>query len=132
MKDRYSGLVVPLGEHGTRTHDSKILAVGDVAQWQTSGNPVPASADLRFCNFVDLEREFLQVVSPEVILTPVVADQFDCADVALRLDTLGYTGSLRALGNGMPKPEMIEREIKSLCPTLDFALVEIEAVARLS
>ena len=121
-----------LGEHGTRTHVAKILAVGDVAQWQTSGNAVPASADLRFCNFVDLELEFLQVVSPEVILTPVVADQFDCADVALRLDTLGYTGSIRALGNGMPKPEMIEREVKALCPTLDFALVEIEAVARLS
>ncbi|MEL6799257.1 MAG: hypothetical protein AAFO80_05220 [Pseudomonadota bacterium] len=132
MKDRYSGLAMPVGGHGTSTHEATVLAVGDVAQWQTSGNPVPASADLRFCNFVDLELEFLQLVCPEVILTPVVADQFDCADVALRLDTLGYTGSIRALGNGVPKPEMIEREIKALCPTLDFALVEIEAVARLS
>lgn len=132
VKDRFTRMSLPLGEYGISENDTTILAVGDVAQWRQSGNAVPASGDLRFCNFVELELSFLQVIAPEVVLTPVVADAFDCADVALRLDTLGYTGSVRALGHGIPRPEMIEREIKSLCPTLDFAMVEIDAVARLS
>lgn len=122
---------MPKAEHGSENLDSKIVAVGNVEQWRATGNLVPALTQLTFCNFGDLQLPYLETIAPEVVLTPVLADGFDCADVALKLDAFGYTGSVRALGRGIPKPHIVEREVRSLCPTLDFALVEIDSLSRL-
>ncbi|MEL6643642.1 MAG: hypothetical protein AAFQ79_06880 [Pseudomonadota bacterium] len=108
------------------------MAVGNVEQWQRAGHTLPASSDLYFCAFEQLDQTFIDLFEPAVVLTPVVSMNFDCADVALRLYDADYPGSVRALGRDLPRPEIVEREIRALCPALDFAILDIDDLLRLS
>ena len=67
----------------------------------------------------------LEVLAPKLVVSPVLARRFDCVDLAIRLATLGYSGAYRAFSTDLPRPELIDSEIRVLCPTLDFAIVDL-------
>ena len=45
-------------------------------------------------------------------------------DLALELNRLGFSGEYRAISKDLPNPNVIEREVRQLCPHLDFKLIE--------
>lgn len=133
MKDRLSPLIFSsLDQRSDAVKNASIVAVGNVTQWQQSGHSLPSNSDLHFCAFEQLDQTFIELLSPAVVITPLVSTHFDCADVALRLHAVNYAGSVRALGRDLPRPEIIEREVRALCPALDFAIIELDELVRLS
>lgn len=112
-----------LGLSGLESRTARIVAVGDVNCWLQSGNVLPRSDRMRFVSFAEVTAELLADCDPEYVVSPVVAHDFDCIDLAVLLCRLEYTGPYRALSGDLPSPKIIEREIQHLCPTLDFAVI---------
>ncbi len=100
-----------------------ILAVGSAAEWREGGNRLQADGRVAFSSLEEVSEESLARLCPTVILSPVLARNFDCIDLAQKLFSLGFTGRYRAVTDQLPDPEMVEREIRHLCPGLDFAIL---------
>lgn len=65
----------------------------------------------------------------DVVLSPMVGDTYDCIDVAQHLFDAGFTGSYRVMTPDLPDPGILRQEIRSLCPGLDFDLVELRTLS---
>lgn len=101
----------------------RALAVGDPLEWQRQGHALPTEG-LAFIGFHEVTDVTLEYLQPAMVFSPVLAKAFDCIDLALTLHKLGFSGAYRALAVGLPKPVVIEREVRQMCPHLDFAIVE--------
>ena len=112
-----------LRENAENHHE--ILVVGEVSKWQALGRVLPKSPGICFAEFHELDRDFLEIHSPDTILSPVLCVSFDCLDLAMRLDELGFRGRYRAMSGQLPGPWLIRREIADICPELDFDIVDL-------
>lgn len=101
----------------------KALAVGDKAEWALEGHVMP-QAGMAFVAFLDIDEDTLAALSPSVVYSPLLAKTFDCIELALLLSKIGFSGQYRALARDLPKPAVIEREVRQLCPALDFRIIE--------
>lgn len=99
-----------------------VLAVGDPDEWLRHGNPFPTE-EMAFISFAEISENILTQYNPTVVFSPVLASNFDCIDLAILLQQVGYTGSYRAMAKDLPKPELIEREVAHICPRIDFSIV---------
>ena len=84
--------------------------------------------EIAYSELHELTEATLTALGPGLVLSPVVAPTFDCIDVALLLKGLGYRGSYRALSVPLPNPDIVRREIRALCPDLDFDVVMVEGL----
>ncbi|TDQ57108.1 hypothetical protein [Phaeovulum veldkampii] len=75
----------------------------------------------------ELDGALLDRVQPDVALCPLMVAGFDALDLAERLVSLGYRGALRATTQPVPDRNLILREIRAICPGLDFDLIELPA-----
>ena len=100
----------------------KILAVGDPSEWEQQGNLLPVGG-IAFLSFHEVTDALLNELNPSTIFSPVLARRFDCIELAILLHNLGFTGAYRAMTKDMPKPDLIEREVRQMCPRLDFQLL---------
>lgn len=101
----------------------KVLAVGDSDEWIKEGKFAPLDG-VEFIAFHAIDEEALARLRPSLVYSPLLATTFDCIDLALLLYKLGYDGRYRALSTNVPKPHVIEREVRQLCPKLDFKIVD--------
>lgn len=101
----------------------RALAVGEPQEWQRQGHSLPKEG-LAFIAFHEVTQVTLDYLSPGIIFSPVLAKSFDCIDLALELNRLGFSGQYRAIAQDLPNPSVIEREVRQLCPHLDFKLIE--------
>ncbi len=100
-----------------------VLAVGDTREWAARGRRLPSDGHVLFVEFHEVTTDLLDQVCPRLVLSPLLARTFDCVDLAQRLGKLGYRGPYRAIDSGLPDPDLIVREVKSLVPGLDFGVV---------
>ena len=121
--DKGLDLAGQLGLSQARAGKIRIIAVGNAQQWKSMGKSLPSGEDMRFVSFSDMTPELLEEHEPKYILSPVVAQDFDCIDLAVLLHRFGFEGVYRALSTDFPSPEIIEREISQLCRGLDFAVI---------
>ena len=108
-----------------------VLAVGDVEAWRENGNPMPSGAQMAFVEFCDISSELIEDMSPEMVVLPLLARGFDCTDLAKTLHLSGFTGKYRAMARVLPNPSMIRREIRAMCPGLDFDILEMPSERQL-
>ena len=73
----------------------------------------------------EVTPDLLSRLVPRLILSPLLARNFDCVDLAQLLWSLGYDGRYRAIDAGLPDPALIVREVRQLVPTLDFDIVPL-------
>jgi hypothetical protein len=106
-----------LTEQGRAT----VLAVGDSEEWLRQGHELPPE-NVVFVAFGDLSEGTLARFRPTVIVSPVLANEYDCIELTLLLRNVGYKGIYRAVGHNMPRPELIEREVSQLYPELNFQI----------
>ncbi|MEM1064855.1 MAG: hypothetical protein AAF771_06445 [Pseudomonadota bacterium] len=99
-----------------------IVAVGDVSGWGDAAERPAQSDSVIFAGFNEVNGGLMSLLKPAIILSPLVALDFDCTDLALKLDAMGFSGSYIAVAD-LPRPEMVEQEIRSLCTDLDFGIV---------
>lgn len=102
-----------------------VLAVGDTRTWNARGRRLPSDGHVFFAEFHEVTDDLLATLAPRLILSPLLARTFDCVDLAQRLGQLEYRGPYRAIDIGLPDPGLIVREVRTLVPGLDFAVVPV-------
>ena len=103
-----------------------VMAVGDVRDWLRQGRDVPLNEHLAFVEFHDITRARIEILAPRMVVSPLLAHDFDCIDLAKFLASIEYKGSYRAIASTLPNPDMIRCEIAGLCPGLDFDIMLTE------
>lgn len=83
----------------------------------TGGRVVPVS--LR-----RLSAELLEEIEPNGVISTLFWSGGDALDAARELSGLGYRGRYRAVSPALPDASVIVREIRSLYPEIDFAIME--------
>jgi hypothetical protein len=71
-----------------------------------------------------LNAEIMAVLRPEWVIFPLIEDQFDAAYVIETLKALGYTGRACVISPILPNRRMVEVELRSIYPVLNFLLIE--------
>ena len=85
--------------------------------------PLQADGRVAFASFEDVNEELIARLCPTVILSPVLARNFDCIDLAQVLCRLDFRGRYRAMAEALPDPALIQQEIATMCPNLDFGVL---------
>lgn len=101
-----------------------ILAVGDTTEWLRRRQPVPPGGRIILASFNDLSQELLARMRPKLVLSPLLARDFDCIDLAQMLFALGFGGQYRVITGDIPNPMIVTAEIRSQCPGLDFDVLQ--------
>jgi hypothetical protein len=104
--------------------DFVVLAVGDVLSLTTRMSADLAADTTAFAEFVDVTPELMSELAPQVVVSSVLGRNFDCVDLAERLNEVGFEGCYRLIGHGMPEPLLVLREIRSLFPSLHVEMDE--------
>lgn len=102
-----------------------ILVIGDVHDWLARGRALPEDDILVFCDYSDFNPSVLRSVDPDIILSPLVARQFDALDIATALERARFPGDYRVLSPMLPNPDIIARELQSLAPSVDCGIMQI-------
>jgi hypothetical protein len=102
-----------------------ILAIGDVEEWEKAGNSLPSNNKVVFAEFQEVTDVLLATIKPAIIISPLLTRSFDCIDLAQHLQSLGYKGQYRAMAATLPNPTIVRREIKTLCPDIDFDVIAL-------
>ncbi len=112
-------------KHRTVISDSsravRVIAVGSPAEWRKQ-RKVLHEDGIAFLDFEEVTQEVLDALQPSTVFSPLLANNFDCIELAMLLHNLGYSGQYRAMATDLPKPDVIEREVRQLCPQLDFRI----------
>ena len=78
------------------------LVVGNLSRWKADGRKMPEAEGLVFVEIRDLTADIITQTRAAIILSPLVADDFDVVDVAERLISLGFQGRYRAIALSLP------------------------------
>lgn len=97
-----------------------VLMVGEPQSLDTLDTYFPKRTGDFFIEFADLTPELLRSIGPMSVIAPVLTDNFDCLNLAELLTMSGYQGMLHIIARGMPRPNMIKRELHTLYPSLDL------------
>ncbi len=116
------GLGTSSAEDDTRLKPM-ILAVGDVRQWLGAGRTLPADSQIAFAEFHEITEELMGALSPDIVMSPVLTRAFDCLDLAQALEATGFRGRFRVVAPDLPNPNVIQAEIRALCPALDVGFI---------
>ncbi|MGI9395827.1 MAG: hypothetical protein ACR2OY_14365 [Boseongicola sp.] len=108
---------------GTDDQTVAILAVGDSEEWLRQGNSQLTEGSILFVSIEDVTSPLLDRLCPTVVISPALSHQFDCIDLAQILHSIDFKGRYRAVSAELPDPKMVQREIRHLCPGLDFAVL---------
>ena len=114
-------------EHISEQHDLRTLIVGDLPRWEAEGRDVSSFGAFHFVALGELTAELLRECDPAIILSPLVADEFDALDVAKTLADLEFKGRYRALSPTSADGEVIRSEVAAIAPTLDFDVLDLKA-----
>lgn len=104
----------------------RVLAVGPAPAGRERDG-VRTLPGTRFVDFDELTPELLELHQPDVVLSPLVTQGFDCVELAHRLVNGGFGGRYRAFAGDLPRPDLVTREIRTSFPGLDFDLLVVAA-----
>ncbi|WP_460273792.1 hypothetical protein [Celeribacter sp. ULVN23_4] len=103
-----------------------VLMVGAPQSPHTLNTYFPHRTGDFFIEFSELTPELLSSIGPMSVVAPVLTDTFDCLNLADFLTMSGYKGMLHIIARGMPRPDMIKRELRTLYPNLDLDVLRPE------
>jgi len=72
-----------------------------------------------------LSRSMIDTVRPDAVIGPLINTDWDIVDLAMTLESLGYSGDLYAVTRPLPRAELVVREVSAVCPGLKVHLLEI-------
>ncbi|WP_425090320.1 hypothetical protein [Tropicimonas sp. S265A] len=79
------------------------------------------AADDAIC-VTQIDPDFLDTRRPEVVLTPLVSATFDAVEVAEALWCAGFTGELIVMAGPLPRPKLVESELRAVAPGVTLTL----------
>lgn len=84
--------------------------------------PIPLPRAVQHAS-ADLSAALLARLKPERIVLPLFAPACDAMAVIERLEALGYRGLIVVIAPPLPKPALVERELRALGPGDRLVLV---------
>lgn len=106
----------------------KIVVIGSKNSWLADGRELPEIENMVFASIGELTRDYLAQVCPDIVLSTLIADDFDALDLAARLAALEFRGRYRALTVALPAPDAIRDEILSHAGEVDFEFLVIDGL----
>lgn len=104
-----------------------LLAIGDPRRLPEDVTDTDEALEgVHFLAIDQLSRDAIELIAPDVVLSPLVSSGFDCLDIAERLDRVGFVGRYRIVVDQLPRPDLIRREIKSAFPALDCDVLMLD------
>ncbi|MBB4022168.1 MULTISPECIES: hypothetical protein [Actibacterium] len=95
------------------------MPTSDVPRW-----PLPdATARLEPLPYTLLHAGLACAPGTSCIVSPLVAEHFDAMDLALQLHLADYRGTYLVVAPRVPRPEIIRRELRQICPGLDVEVI---------
>ncbi len=107
--------------------EHKTLIIGNLSRWKAQGRDIPPLEGFQFIELAELNADIVNEKQPDIILSPLVADDFDAVDVAVRLIELRFQGKYRVIADDMPDATLIRKEVRGFAPQLDFDLLLMSA-----
>lgn len=104
-------------------NQNQTLVIGNLSRWKSEGRNTVALPEFQFAEFGALSSDMLESLSPDIVLSPLMGDDFDVLDVAQRLLDFGFEGRYRVIAECIPNIEMIRTEVNHHAPGLDFDLL---------
>jgi hypothetical protein len=94
-----------------------------------AGDAAPAAQDATIFSlpFALLCAEELALTAPDLVVFPLVSATLDAIVVLTRLNELGYKGRCLILTPRLPKPHLIEAELRSYQGAMQIQLLTSEA-----
>ena len=93
------------------------------------GEPAPASQDAMIFSlpFAQLCPEKLARIAPDLVVFPLFSASLDAIVVLTRLNELGYAGRCLVLTPRLPKPHLIEAELRGYKGAMQVQLLTSDA-----
>ena len=98
------------------------LVIGDVSQWIRNGRKIPSIDGFHFADYRSVNRKLIERLSPEIILSPLITDQFDAIDIAQLLADEGYRGLYCAVSEHVGDRESVITELRRTAPMMEVDL----------
>ena len=111
---------------------STVLCVGDLDVWVEALRSAAAGAEAHFVSFSDVSDTLLDNLMPDTVMSPLLGANFDATDLARRLQGLGFSGRYLAIAEGVPAPNIIEKEVRMAAPLVDFDLIALPDRSKLN
>jgi hypothetical protein len=101
-----------------------MLVVGQI------GEPaaLPRIPGFHFRPFEDVDRALLARLQPEVVLSALIARDFDAVELGRLLREEGFTGRYRAVTRSLPNIRAVVAEIRATVPGLDFDVFVMDSL----
>jgi len=115
-----------LSKSGALPKAVSTLIIGDIGRWRNEGRDVASINDFTFTSLAELTSEVLSRSAAQIVLSPLVSDDFDAVDVARALGDLDYKGLYRALATSKMEKDIIMAEVATVAPNLDFDILDIK------
>jgi hypothetical protein len=93
-----------------------MLVVGDLADPSAR----PRIPGFHFRPFPEVNRNLLSQLRPEVVLSALIARDFDAIELARLLRTEGFAGRYRAVTVALPNIGGVVAEVRAAVPGIDF------------
>jgi hypothetical protein len=101
--------------------EETILAVGEDFSRARCGRERKTNATT-FASFAEVTPVLVDALDPEIVISSVLGHNFDCVDLAEKLCEMGFEGRYRLIADGLPRPDVVIKEIRALFPTLRVEL----------
>ena len=112
-------------EFQAKSSAASTLIIGDLQRWKSEGRDTASYGNFIFLSLAELTGHVMADVMPQIILSPLIADDFDALDVAAALAALGYNGCYRALTSATEDAAVVRQEVSAVAPLLDFDILSI-------
>lgn len=116
--------LMAITKNDSQAKSGLVLMVGEPQRLKFLKKHFPDQSNVFLVSFSDLSREIFIGINPEVVVCPAMSDSFDCIDLAQVLVDAKFAGAFRILGQSLPRPDLIAREIRQNFPNLDSGFVE--------
>ena len=73
--------------------------------------------------FADLGPDLLADLKPVQVILPLFASGYDAMAVIEELERLNFTGSITVIAPKLPRPRLVERELRALGPGTRLSLI---------
>ncbi len=113
------------GHQGVAGRALRCLAVG-IGDEAGIVRALPVRCDLRALPFAVLTEEVMARLAPDLIICPLVAEDFDAFELAALAAAAGFCGRFLAAVGRVPNPGLVERELRGQFPGMAFELLLLE------
>ncbi|SFS10280.1 hypothetical protein [Yoonia litorea] len=104
----------------------RTLIVGDLPRWRTEGRDLIATTDISYCTYDALTARILDERKPQIILSPLVGDQYDVLDIAAKLEQFDFQGQYRVIADANSASKLVTQEVANAAPGLDFDILVVK------